>query len=259
MIVIIILICLFVFFLFNFFLSAALPSKIFNAVILSPMRVSSVILRKTTGFFEVFIHIKTLKNENSQLRLNNQLLVAENIKLKEVSVENDFLRKALNLEKKYGYDLIPARIIGRDAVVFSNSVVIDGGENYGIKKEMAVISSDGVFFGLIKTVNSTFSQVTPITASGESINVITQESRVDGILRGEYGTSVVLELIPQDETIEIGEAIITSGINDKIPRGILAGYVQNVQSEPNNPFQKAQIKTNISSNRGEWVYVVNVF
>lgn len=234
----------------------SLPSKTFYVLTILPIKVTSIAYNKTTGFFSLFINIKNLQIENAKLSLENKNLFAENVFLRELQIENEYLRNTLELKKNTPYGLIPARVIGKDPAVLSRSIIIDKGNKDGIEENMVVISAGKALLGQIKEVSAGHSQILPITDSNSSINIITQESRIDAILRGEYGLSLGLEFIPQDQEIQINESVITSGINDKFPRGILVGYIQEIYGEPNDPFKQARVRPEADINKAEWVYII---
>ena len=50
-----------------------------------------------------------------------------------------------------------------------------------------------------------------------------------------------MDFVPQTEAIQVGDSIITSGLEASVPIGLFVGFVQNVQNEPNNLFQTAVI------------------
>lgn len=260
-IVIALLIIIFTLFFFNFFgangnFSALFSIKTLNSVIIFPIKFFSIISNKTTDFFSLFARIKDLKQENERFYLDNKKLIVENVKLKELETENELLRTALNIEKSTGYDLIPARIIGKDPAALSNFIIIDKGSDFGVAENAAVISQSGAFIGQIKKVNPGYSQFIPVVAPGSSVNAITQDSRVRGILKGKYGLSLILELVPQDKEIQINEAVITSGVNDGFPPGILIGYVADIIADANKPFKDIMVKSEENIMDIEWTYVI---
>lgn len=254
------LIIIFALFFFNFFgLSEKTPIfllKISDSVIILPIKFFSIISNKTTDFFGLFTHIGDLKRENERLYSENQKFIVENIKLRELETENESFRTALNLEKSKEYDLLPARIIGKDPAALTGFVVIDKGGDSGVFENAAVISQNGVLIGQIKKVNLTSSQFISVAASGSSVNAIIQGSRIQGILRGKYGISLILELVPQDKEVQIDEAVITSGINDGFPQGILIGFVDDILADANKPFKNIIVRSGEKIANIEWVYVL---
>lgn len=216
----------------------------------------AVSYNKTISFFYLLRDIKSLNKDNARLEIENKTLKAENIKLQQLYSENEHLREALKMENEASYDVIPARVIGRDPFMLSNGIILDKGTADGIEEGMAVLASGGALMGQIGKADAKHSYVVPITDAASSINVITQESRVGGILRGEYELSLNLEFIPQNTEIKINEAIITSGINDRLPNGILVGYIQDIQAEPNQLFKRVRVRPEINMGKIEFVNII---
>jgi rod shape-determining protein MreC len=69
-----------------------------------------------------------------------------------------------------------------------------------------------------------------------------QSSEVMGILKGQFGLSLIMDLIPLDKKISPGDPVITSGLESDIPAGLLIGYVENIETSPNQLFQKATVQ-----------------
>ena len=55
----------------------------------------------------------------------------------------------------------------------------------------------------------------------------------------------MLHLIPKDIAVEKNMTIITSGLEDKIPRGLIIGQISEIISSPEDLFQSAYLITPI--------------
>ena len=90
---------------------------------------------------------------------------------------------------------------------------------------MAVVAAGNFLVGRAAEVNDNFSKVLLISDSNSSINVITLENRVGGVIKGRHGLSIAMELIPIDAQIKVGETILTSGLNDGIAKNLIVGKI----------------------------------
>lgn len=218
------------------------------------------ILKKTsdkTGNFLRFLGtIKYLNQENETLKKENKKLTAEIAELKETTWENKLLRKQLDLSPEKDLKLISSFIIGRSSPEFGQYIIIDKGQNSGIKKNQAVIASSGILVGKIIETSSKTSKILLITDINSSVSAIIQETRASGIVKGEHGTGLIMEMIPRDEKIEIGKTIITSGLEGFFPKGLLIGKTKNTISSPSSIFQKAIIEPPINIQELEMVFIV---
>ena len=71
--------------------------KTLDSAIISPVKFFSIISNKTIDFFSLFTHIGDLNEKNKRFYSENKRLAVENVKLKELEIENELLRVALSL------------------------------------------------------------------------------------------------------------------------------------------------------------------
>jgi rod shape-determining protein MreC len=106
----------------------------------------------------------------------------------------------------------------------SRSIYIDKGYNDGIKTDMAVITGDGIVGKVLRVYRST-SLVLLIDDQTSGVGAILDKTRLQGILRGTPSGEVVLEKVMSDETVPVGEMVLTSGGDGIFPKGLLVGRV----------------------------------
>jgi rod shape-determining protein MreC len=70
-----------------------------------------------------------------------------------------------------------------------------------------------------------------------------------GVVEGGYGLSVRMNFIPRNEDVFVGDKIITSGLEESIPRGLLIGEVAVLENEAYQPFQQAVLATAIDPSK----------
>ncbi|MEZ4709632.1 MAG: rod shape-determining protein MreC [Caldilineaceae bacterium] len=188
-----------------------------------------------------FAELGRLRVRNAELEELNQTLISENFRLSEVERENQALRELLNfavtqpsLELR-GAQIV-ARVLGQDSINFQNFILLDLGSEQGIEEGMPVVTNLGLV-GRITEVNPTTSKVLLISDSNSGVNAILSNSRVNGVIKGVPGGTLVMDYIPQDVVIAVGEDILTSGLTSEIgggrfPKGIPIGQVvQIIQSD----------------------------
>jgi rod shape-determining protein MreC len=212
---------------------------------------------KTGNFFRFLGTIKNLNQENEALKKENKKLAAEITELKELSWENKLLRKQLDLSPREDLKLISSFIIGKGSPELGQYFIINKGRNKGIKKNQAVIASSNILVGKVIEVSSNTSKILLITDINSLLNAIIQETRVSGIVKGEHGLGLIMEMIPRDEKINSGETIITSGLEGFFPKGLLIGEIKEVISSSSGIFQKAIIEPAINAQELEMVFIVS--
>jgi len=206
--------------------------------------------------YEFFSSIGSMKKENEALQDENIRLKSQIVSLGDVKNENLELRKQIELAPRDEYDLKPAMVIGRDLSGTTDNLMIDVGLTQGIKDQMAVVVNEGVLIGKVKKAMRSTSYVEFLTSNESRVNAEILETGAKGIARGQFGTSVTLDMIPQTVEIKKGDSVITSGIGSILPRGLLIGYTQDAYPTPDQLFQQTSLVTPIDYRSIRVVWIV---
>lgn len=190
---------------------------------------------------DFFSSIGNLKEDNRNLIMENQRLSAENAKFRDVESENALLRDQLKLNPQQKFNLENALVIGQDSYGLSNWVVIDKGSTDGIESGMPVIASDGIMVGKIEETYPKSSKVSLLTNSQSIVNAVVSGTETKGVVKGEYGLGIILDMVLQTEVLKVGDEVITSGIGGNAPRGLLIGKIQEARPSEDRLFQQAVI------------------
>jgi rod shape-determining protein MreC len=238
----------------SFFNLDKYPKNVFWRVVTPISTVLKVSFSGIPKFFAGIFHIKQIFNQNKNLVIENLNLQSELAKFKEVSYENEILKKELKFTQTQEAvnTLIPVAIIGR-ASGYLKSVVIDKGEKDGLQNGQAVVSQ-GFVVGIISSVRPNNADVTLVTDYNSLVPVVLQESRGTGLLRGGI-EGLVVEDVPLNNTIKENEGVVTSGLGDQIPAGLSVGRVQGIISKPGEIFQKISVISPIDFSRLEVLFV----
>ncbi len=210
------------------------------------------------GGWDVVTSASSLASENQQLRSEVASLkqqVAQNVELKS---QNDELRKQLGVGSVRPDALIAAEVIGYQPDNYRQFITIGRGSRDGVKKGMAVVSQ-GSLVGTIQEVNSTTSKVFLIIDPNFRVTALDQTApnRPSGTIHGQIGSGLIMDKIAQNENVQPGDTIVTSGTGSEIPKGLIIGKVQTVDKKDNGVFQTAQVTSDVVFNRLEVVYVVS--
>ncbi len=211
-------------------------------------------------FFWTLKSIDKFKVENVELKEENLKMTYEISELKEVQRENEILRKQIKFSESSCSEGVciewkMADVIGRDPSNFGKHIFIDLGRSNGIQDGQSVVASGGLLIGKIIEVFDNSSKVMLITDSKSSINSITQTSRANGVVKGSYATGVKLEMINQSEELAVGDLIITSGLEDKVPKGLIIGKISDIKESANKVFKSAGVNMFVDINRIEKIFV----
>jgi rod shape-determining protein MreC len=209
--------------------------------------VSSVIRRMTE-----------LSRQNDQYREEIDRLQSEIARLRELEVENRDLRNLLGLKQRAGTgELLPVRLIARDPSPFVQAITIDRGTDDGVAEGMTIISWSGVV-GRVSRVSPSSSKVLLITDTSSSISgrVQSSESRVTGIIRGRPEGGLLMQRIPQEESLQTGETVVTSDFGGLMPEGLVIGQIVQIRRKDVDVLQEAVIEPSADMKRLERLYVL---
>jgi rod shape-determining protein MreC len=199
-----------------------------------------------------------LSQQNSQYRDEIDRLQAEIAGLRELEVENRDLRNLLGLKQRTGTgELLPVRAIARDPSPFVQAVTIDRGTEDGVREGMPVITWRGVV-GRVNRVGPTSSKVLLITDTSSSISGRIQgsESRVTGLVRGRQEGGLLMQHIPQEESLQTGDTIVTSDLGAILPEGLVIGQIVQIRRKDVDVFQEAVIEPSADMKSLERLYVL---
>ncbi len=199
-----------------------------------------------------------LARQNDQYREEVDRLQAEVVRLQELELENRDLRNLLGLrERSAAGDLLPARLIARDPSPYVRAITIDRGTEDGVHDGMTLITWRGVV-GRVARAGPTSSKVLLITDANSSISgrIQSSDSRVTGIIRGRVEGGLLMQHIPQDETLKTGETVITSELGGLVPEGLVVGQIVQVRRKDVEVFQEALIEPASDMKRLERLYVL---
>ena len=210
----------------------------------------------TNRFVQSIGEIERMRSENVDYRAANDRLTQENVRLREQAVTAQQATKLEGLQKTIPYKTIAAPVIARDPSGILKSLVIGAGSEQGVKVGDVVLSDLGVV-GRVSEAGSNYAKVLLVTDSSSAVSALVQSSRANGIVRGQYGDTLVMEWILQSETVKAGDIIVTAGlafgneIRSLYPKGLVIGTVTDVSKAEVAAYQRAIIAPAVDLRRLE--------
>lgn len=183
--------------------------------------------------------IRTLLEENEELKAQLAELTEENTLLQQDRYELNELRELYALDEEYSsYNKIGASIIARDSGSWYSSFLIDKGEDDGLAENMNVIAGGGLV-GCITATGPNWSRVTSIISDNSNVSAMTLATGDNMIVTGNLqsmaeGVIDFSKLVDSQDAVVEGDKIVTSNISDKYLPNILIGYVQTIEQDTNN-------------------------
>ncbi len=207
--------------------------------------------------------LRDLRQRNAQLQAEVNRLSVENARLIEVERENERLRQLLNFTRSNPwYDYKAAAVvghkIGEDTSNLLFSIFIDVGARDGVAVDMPVITDRGLV-GRVVAVGPNVAEVLLLIDPASAVNARVQNSRVTGIVRGNIDGGLVMERIPQGETVSPGDIVLTSGLGGNFPDKLVIGQITEVYHRDPDMFQSARVRPTVDFGKLEVVLVITTF
>jgi rod shape-determining protein MreC len=185
-----------------------------------------------------------LKNKLSELEQDRQRLATENVRLLTLEDENKHLRDYLSFAQAKKLLPIMAEVVSRglasDSWQNRQTITLNQGSDQGVKVGLPIVSSEGVLIGKITATKSNLSEACLLYSADCRLAVgIAGQGKTIGIAKGDLGINVIIELIPQDQTIKENDIIVTTGLDIGMPPGILIGTINQVIKQSNELWQSA--------------------
>jgi len=223
----------------------------------------------TSRLWAGFSELDRVRDELELTRSKLQTFESIYGKLTEIKKENDRLRSLLGMKEMLKYDSIAASIISKDPDNWYRTLIINRGENDGIKVNMPVVAYQVVntgevrelvkgVVGKIVEVRGSVSRIQPVIAPEIKIGVKIGENRFPGLLSGyTYNSNLcVVNYITRAAPVKFGDLIITSGQAGVFPPGLVIGSVVKSELLESSPYQRAIIKPFIDYGLLDEVFII---
>lgn len=206
------------------------------------------------GIWTHYFALRTTQKENEALRIENDALKLTIAELQSKAAEADRLAAILNFKQAHEQvPMIAARVIAASAGTASRTVEIDRGERDGVRQNMAVITPDGAVGKVIEVFRNT-SQVLLLTDKDGGAGAMLLGSRTQGAIGGTGDPTMQLKYVANEDQVDVGEKIVTSGMDKIFPRDIPVGTV--VEVKGGNTFKQIRVQPAAKLDRLEAVIVL---
>jgi rod shape-determining protein MreC len=217
---------------------------------------SSWAINGTEHGWSGYVGLRHTRENNDTLRAELDQLKVRNAELEGRALEADRLAALLHFRKAHSeVPMIAARVVGGSPDSGSQIVYISRGSRDGIRRDMGVITPDGVV-GKIIAVFPDASQVLLLGDKDSGVGALLAGTRTQGPVKGTGEPMLSLEYISNDEKVSVGETVLTSGQDRIFPKDLPVGTVTEVTPDHKSPFLKIRVKPAAHLDRLEEVLVL---
>lgn len=229
-------------------LGANVGLEVSGGVLRVVMSVNDAIIYTWNNYF----NLVDVHQENEKLKVEIDILQLELAKAKKDENELARLRTLFDFDTPLEWETVGARLLAwrLGANDFLDSFVVSKGFLNGAKHGTPIIVPKGLMGRIFKAGPYT-SIALLITDPGSSVAVVTAGQRVPGIVQGEGIENLLsMRFVKQNETVFVGEILVTSGMDLSYPKGIPVARVVsvefgadamlNIKAEPLVDFEKIE-------------------
>ena len=206
--------------------------------------------------FNNYANLVATKKENMVLRKKLVDITTQKMALSDIKNENDRLRRLLDLKLAWpDVHLIGADIIAQDISLMYKTVILDKGSSNGFYVDMPVIQPLGLI-GRVISISADTSLVLLITDVNSAVPAIVENSRIKGIIKGLGNGKLSFDYVRSDEEIKPGDRILTSGLLNIFPKGLLIGTVRSIKRLEHEMFAEIIVEPFVRFDKAEEVFGV---
>ena len=206
------------------------------------------------GVWNGYIGLRAVRAENDVLK--RQLAEAQlAMQAQHATAERArSLQELLDLRDRTQLQTAAAEIIGASVDRDFRTVTIDKGSGSGLKPDMAVIAPAGVV-GRVVVPSGRSAKVQLLIDRNAAAGVIIERSRAQGVVLGGGDGRLMLEYMSEAFDVEVGDDVVTSGIDGIYPKGLTVGKVDVVEKSGVS-YKRITVKPAVDFARLEEVLVV---
>jgi len=203
--------------------------------------------------------------DNDTLIGENDYLKGQMLELKvrlqtynNLALENQKISKLLDSSYEIpNHDVLLARIKSISQSRLSKKIVIDKGSNDGVALSQLIIGSDGAV-GQVVQVTPMFATVRLLTDPTQFMPVKNSRNGIRGITKGMASTEkdMIVEYVPLDSDVKVGDLFLTSGIGNSFPSGYIVGRVSLINDSLDASFLSITLEPAQNINKLEMVLIV---
>ena len=172
------------------------------------------------GVWSGYVGLRNTRAENERLRGELDTLRLRNRELESHAAEAQRLSTLLNFHEAHTEaSMLAAEVIGASADPTSHTLFINRGERDHLRRNMGVITPDGVVGKIVEVFPST-AQVLLINDKDSGVGALFASSRTHGVVKGSGDPEPHMEYVINEEKLQPGDAIVTSGEDRIFPEGL---------------------------------------
>ena len=199
---------------------------------------------------------KLLNERNQEVEAENARLRQKVIELEDKALHGQWISELLNSKEKLNEEVLLAKLNSIDLNPLTHKIVVNRGNNEDVFIGQPVVDYRGVI-GQVTETTLHNSAVTLLTDPNHSIPVRIRRNGLLAVANGLGGSHMLsVPNIPQNQDIQVGDILITSGLGRRFPSGYPVATITSVVRDKNAPFLEVKATPLAKIDRGYDVLLV---
>ncbi len=179
-----------------------------------------------------------LSRENARLRQQHSVYATQLLQLQILQTENAQLRKLFDVSQRADFPMQMAEIVYVERDIFKRKVFVDKGSQKDVAPGQVVMDETGVI-GQVTRVYPWMSEVTLITDKDHAVPIQVLRTGLRAVVFGSGDiSSLTLRYMPISSDLQVGDVLVTSGIDGTYPPGLPVAKVTLIERDPAYPFAR---------------------
>ena len=180
-----------------------------------------------SGVWQGYLDLRASRRENLALKAHLGELEERGREGEEFRRENLRLRDLLDLKQSSEVPSLAAEVIALGTSSQARTALINRGSKDGVKRDMPVVSRKGVV-GRVIALGTGMAKVQLLIDPNSGVAGIFQRTRGQGMVVGMGDHGCRMEYVSELEDVDVGDVVVTSGLDQIYPKGVTIGVVSSV-------------------------------
>lgn len=195
--------------------------------------------QRISNVFYYISSIAATRQENSELKAKVDELNKQLVDIDRYARENEQLNNLLKFKEEHSdLSTVGGNVIGRVGENWFQIIMLDIGENDGVKEGQYVVDGTALI-GKIYETTATTSKVITVIDQNANIPAMIGSTGDTGVVSGigDSGSEAKcrMKYVPLTSTAKVGDAVVTSNVvsddSYTVPSDILIGYIENIEDD----------------------------
>lgn len=220
--------------------------------ITGPVQAAAGLVRRSVSGL---VSIRQIYVENAELQSRVRTLEQQAAQLSSLQSENDSLKASMGFAARPPVAIVPCTVIGRDPGGITQTLLLSCGSNQGVASGQGVVSA-GYLVGKVVLTTSSTATVRLLTATTTVVDARITNRRISGVLRGSFGSGLLLDYVSETAEVAKGDLVTTAGINDAIPPDVLIGSISEIVKQQGALFYQITVASPVDLRDLRYVHVL---